>query len=154
ATPGWEKQEVERLLRDAQRHKFDAVIVASADRWSRDNADSKRGLDILAKNDIRFFVGTTEFNLFLPEHKFFLGMSAEIGEFQANNQSRKSLLNKIERAKKGVPVTGQLPSGRTYDKKTGKWDINKEFKEKIEEAAQRYIAGESMAQLAIELGIK
>ena len=29
ATPGWEKGEVDRLLADAARKKFDAVIVAS-----------------------------------------------------------------------------------------------------------------------------
>jgi DNA invertase Pin-like site-specific DNA recombinase len=44
ATPGWEKGEVDRLIADAARGKFDAVIVTYADRWSRDNAKSKEGL--------------------------------------------------------------------------------------------------------------
>src|SRR5262245_11547472 len=66
ATPGWEKQEVERLLRDSQRGLFDAVIVAHADRWSRDNAESKSGLTVLRDNKVRFFVGCSEYNLYHP----------------------------------------------------------------------------------------
>src|SRR5262245_24872615 len=44
---GFEKKELDRLLSDAARHKFDAVAVAFADRWSRDNAKSKEGLEVL-----------------------------------------------------------------------------------------------------------
>src|SRR5215831_16189620 len=46
ATPGWEKKELDRLIRDAGKGKWDAVIVAYADRWSRDNAKSKEGLAV------------------------------------------------------------------------------------------------------------
>ena len=37
ATPGWEKQQVNQLLDDAQKGLFDAVMIAHEDRWSRDN---------------------------------------------------------------------------------------------------------------------
>src|SRR5262245_7303895 len=45
ATPGYEKREVDRLIADAGKDKFDAVIVNRTDRWSRDNAKSTQGLD-------------------------------------------------------------------------------------------------------------
>ena len=64
ATPGHEKKEVDRLIRDAAKGKFDAVIVAHADRWSRDNAKSMEGLQAFAAHRIRFFVGQTEYDLF------------------------------------------------------------------------------------------
>src|SRR5688572_4268461 len=55
-TPGYEKKEVDRLLHDATRGIFDAVIVAYADRWSRDNLKSKEGLAVFRRHGIRFFV--------------------------------------------------------------------------------------------------
>lgn len=82
-TPGYEKEEVDRLLRDAAKRKWDGVIVYNPDRWSRDNEKSKAGLNLLRQNGIRFFVGTAEQDLFNPNVKLFLGMSAEIGEFSA-----------------------------------------------------------------------
>jgi len=83
ATPNWEKGEVDRLIRDAALNKFDAVIVSNVFRWSRDNVKSKEGLAAFLKHRVRFFVGMVEFDLFSPQHKLFLGMSAEIGEFNA-----------------------------------------------------------------------
>jgi site-specific DNA recombinase len=73
-------------LADASKGIFDAIIVADASRWSRDNRKSKEGLQIFRDNGIRFFVGTSEYDLFNPEHTFFLGMAAEFGEFQARQQ--------------------------------------------------------------------
>lgn len=111
ATAGYEHQLVDELLADAQKKRkpFDAIIVADASRWSRDNGKSKQGLKILRKNNIRFFTHSEERDLFDPPTNLFLGMYAEIGEFQANEQKRKSVLNKIELAKQGKPSAGSLP---------------------------------------------
>ncbi len=153
ATPGWEKQELERLLSDAKKGLFDAVIVNHADRWSRDNAQSKRGLEIFRNNGIRFFVGTFEYDLFNPQHRFYLGMSAEIGELHASTQKQKSLENRIARAKRGLPVCGKLPFGRTFDKKTEKWGIDPKKHAMVQDVARRYLAGENMGDLALEYGV-
>src|SRR5262245_66495824 len=84
ATPGWEKKEVDRLLTDAAKGKFDAVIVQHADRWSRDNAKSAEGLEVFKKAGVRFYVGVSEYQLHNPEHVLFLDMATAIGKFQAN----------------------------------------------------------------------
>lgn len=153
ATPGYEKREIDRLLSDATKAKFDAVIMTNADRWSRDNAKSTEGLKVFEKHKTRVFVGTSEYDLFNPEHCLFLGMSAVIGQFYAQNQKRKSLTNRIHRAKRGLPSTGKLPFGRTFDKKSGKWGIDPAKKAIIEDVAKRYLAGERMADLAEEYGM-
>jgi len=153
ATEGYEKEEVDRLISDAQKNIFNAVIVPDPDRWSRDNEKSKKGLRILRDNGIRFFTGSTEWDLFKPEHVLYLGMAAEIGEFQALNQKRKSLENRIERAKKGWPAAGSLPFGRTFDRKTMQWGVNEKQKAMIEDIAERYIAGERMKVLADKEGM-
>src|SRR5262249_1668436 len=100
-TAGWERREVDRLIAEASRDLLDAVIVAYADCWSRDNAKSKEGLNAFRQADIRFFVGATEYDLFNPEHVLFLGMSAEFGEFQARHQSKKSIDARLKRAREG-----------------------------------------------------
>ncbi len=153
ATPGYEKKEIDRLIADGKKNVFTAVIVNNADRWSRDNNKSEEGLKVFEANDIRFFVGQSEYDLHNPEHRLFLGMSSVIGHFLASNQKRKSILNRIGRAKRGIPACGKLPYGRTFDKQTGKWGIDPEKKNVIEQVASRYLAGESMGDLAAEYGI-
>jgi DNA invertase Pin-like site-specific DNA recombinase len=152
ATPGWEKGEVDRLLVDAQKGQFDAVIVAYADRWSRDNAKSKEGLDAFRKHRIQFFVGSMEMDLFDPQVKFILGMHAEVGEFIAGQQNKKSLESRIERARRGIPSGGRKPWGRIYDRKTEQWSIDTEKQSQLKEIAKRYLDGDTLENLAKEYG--
>jgi DNA invertase Pin-like site-specific DNA recombinase len=153
ATPGWEKSEVDKLLVDAARKKFDAIMVAYADRWSRDNAKSKEGLEVLRRHGIKFYVGATEYNLFDPQVRLILGMQAEIGEFVACQQKQKSLESRIERARRGVPSVGGLPFGRHYDRKTGQWSVDASKQAIIVDIASRYLRGEPLPKLAAEYGM-
>src|SRR5262249_43230252 len=132
---------------------WDAVIVAYPDRWSKDNAKSKEGLEVLRQHGKRFFVGTMEMNLFDPNVRLILGVQAEIGEFLALQTAKKSMGNRIARAQRGVPVCGHLPFGRTWDKVKGEWGIDEKKQALIAEAARRYLAGESLVNVAAELGI-
>ncbi|OQA02412.1 MAG: hypothetical protein BWY69_01130 [Planctomycetes bacterium ADurb.Bin401] len=150
ATPGYEKKEIDRLLNDAQKNKFDAVIVTDADRWSRDNSKSSTGLSLFKELNIKFFVGTKEWDLYNPEHCLYLGMSAVMGQFYASNQKRKSLLNRIHRANRGIPTGGKLPFGRTFDNRTEQWIVDKEKQTIIQNIANRYLAGEKLPDLAEE----
>lgn len=154
ATPGWEKAEVERLLADAQKGLFDAVIVAHEDRWSRDNESSKRGLRILREKGIRFFTLNGEHDLHNPTAMLVLGMSAEIGEYQAKTQNIKSTANRIERAGRvGAPTCGKQPFGRIWDKDSQKWEVDPVKKRQIVTVARKYLKGASMVQLAKDLGV-
>ncbi len=147
ATPEWERRKLNKLLADSDKNLFDAVICCDASRWSRDNRKSKQGLEILKRNNIRFFVGTMEYSLFDPQQFFNISMATEINEFQANLQSLKSIQNRIEMAKRGIPVAGRLPSGRTFDKKTEKWGIVREYQKKIEHAADMYLEGNGLTKI-------
>ncbi len=152
ATPEQERKNLDKLLQDAEKKLFDAVIVCDASRWSRDNLKSKQGLNILRNNGIKFFVGTTEYDLFNPDHKFFLGLSAEIGEFQARQSALKSIINRIERAKRGIPTAGKLPYGRTWDSEKG-WGLDTKKAQNIRWAAERYLGGMGIIKIASALGM-
>jgi site-specific DNA recombinase len=155
ATPGHEKAEFSRLLADAKKGKFDAVIMAKQDRWgSGRDASDKESLEILKAARVRFFVAATELDLYNPEHRFILGLQATVGEFFAANQKRSSLLSRIAKARRGVPTTGgSIPYGRTYDRKTETWGVDEKKKAIIQDAAERYLRGESLPALAKEYGI-
>ncbi|CAB5079324.1 hypothetical protein D3OALGA1CA_2402 [Olavius algarvensis associated proteobacterium Delta 3] len=152
ATPDQERKKLDQLLQDAEKDLWDAVIVCDVSRWSRDNAKSKKGLKILRTAGKRFFVGTTEYHLSLPEHRLFLGMATEINEFFAAEQTRKSIHNRIERAKRGYPTCGKLPYGRRWIKEEARWEVIPEEQQKIESIASRYLEGESLKEIATEYG--
>jgi len=148
ATAQFERQKLNQLLSDSDKNKFDAVIVCDASRWSRDNRKSKEGIEILKNNNIRFFMAMAEYDLFNPDQSMLLGITTEMNEFFAKQTAQKSIINRIEKAKKGIPVCGSLPSGRTYDKKTDIWDVNKVFKKKIEQAAAMLLEGKTLVQIS------
>jgi site-specific DNA recombinase len=155
ATPGWERAQLEALLADAggKSRLFDAVMVADPSRWSRDNVVSEKGLAHLRDNRIRFFVLTQEHDLYSDDARLFLALQSTINSYQARVQTRKSLDNRIHRARSGVPTGGSMPFGRTFHKASGKWQIDLGAKTQMENIARRYLEGESLPRLAIEFGI-
>jgi len=126
------------------------VIVADASCWSRDNVKSEQVLEHLRDSGVRFYVLGMEYDLYNPEARLFLGMTSTIGAYQARTQKYKSLQNKIERAKRGIPTAGNLPFGRTFDKETGNWAVDPEKLEMIRDVAERCLAGEPLRKLADE----
>ena len=106
ATASYEHKRVEQLLADAARkpRPFDAVIVADPTRWSRDNVKSEQGLEHLRQCGVRFYVLTSESNLFEPRDRFFLALSTNIGSFHAGEQKKKSMQNRIARAARTADV--------------------------------------------------
>ena len=73
---------------------------------------AQEGLAILRRNAIRFFVGSLEYDQNMPEPKFFLDMMASVSQFHASLNSFKAIINKVERAKRGWPTSGNVPYGR------------------------------------------
>jgi len=139
ATPDNEREIMERLIKDAKAKRFDAVIVADTSRWARDTQKSKETLAILRNNGIKFYVRTMEYDLFDSMQRLFLGIKGEIDEFYAKDQSYKSIINRIERAKQGWPSGGGKPYGRKFDKKNGKWELDLNKQKIIEDIARLYL---------------
>jgi DNA invertase Pin-like site-specific DNA recombinase len=149
ATPTHERKKLDQLLRDSSKDKFDAVMVVDASRWSRDNKKSKEGLEIFKRNGIRFFAGAMEFDLFDPNHELMIGITSEINEWQAKQQTLKAALSTIERLQQGRPAVGKLPFGRTWSEEKG-WGIDPDKKQMIQQIAKRYLKGESLGDMAKE----
>ncbi|MHB8066269.1 MAG: recombinase family protein [Desulfobaccales bacterium] len=143
ATPDYERRILEQLMQDAQARKFDALVVADLSRWSRDNGKSKDYIEILKRAGVRFFEGATELDLYNPMHSFMLGMGVEVAEFFASQQSFKSILSRIARAKRGLPASGKLPYGRTFDKGTKTWGVDEGKRALLQKLARLYLEGDN-----------
>ncbi len=152
-TPGYERQKLDQLLKDAASGMLDAVIVADISRWSRDNEKSQTGLKVLRKNGIRFFVLTTEHDLNNPEAELVLGMFSHINQYLAKTQVKKSVDNRLARLRRGCPACGQVPFGRTFNKETETWGIDAEKQRFMQAVAKRYIAGDSLEQMSREFQV-
>jgi site-specific DNA recombinase len=139
ATPDQERRILERLMSDAGARKFDAIMVADVSRWSRDNQKNAEYLKILKDRNIRFFVLSNEFDLYNNHHELFLLMGVVINQFFAKEQAYKSIINRIERAKRGYPTCGKIPYGRSFNKDTAQWEIILADQDKISEIARRYL---------------
>ncbi len=154
ATAGWEREQRDSMLAEAEkdRRPFDAVIVAHEDRWSRDDTRSGADLERLQRAGVRFFVLDREQDLTDPTVRLYLGMSALIGAYHSRNQRKKAFENRIERAKRNIPTCGKLPFARAFDKETGTFIVDKKKQAMIEDIAKRYLAGEGLWALASEYG--
>jgi len=141
STPDYERLILEKLMEDARQGRFHAVIIWTVDRWSRDNNKSSTYLEELKALGIRFFVRTKEYDLYNPEDFMFLSLSVVIGQYHAIEQSRKSTLNRIARARQGFPCC-TLPFGRTFDKITKTWGIDPQAQERVIEVAKLYLSGD------------
>ncbi|HPQ22265.1 MAG TPA: recombinase family protein, partial [Saprospiraceae bacterium] len=148
ATPDNERKILDELMMDAQRGKIDAIMIVDISRWSRDNKRCAEDLQILKENNIRFFVQTQEYDLHNEDDYFMISLYSLIGRTQASTQARKSIINKIGRAKKGYPSCGQIPYGRTFNKETKIWGIDEKKQNILIDAAKRYLNGESLRTIA------
>jgi site-specific DNA recombinase len=154
ATPDAHRLLLDKLLADAERRRFDAVMVDDVSRWSRDNLKSEQGLKVLKDAGIRFYVGTMEYDLNNPMHKFMLVVGVGISEMYALTISEKSVRGKIALAERGVPAVGNLPWGRTYDKHKGVWGVDPDKREMLQRAAADFLAGTAtMGQLERRTGL-
>ncbi len=153
ASPDFERKILDSLMQDAIANKFDAVIVADISRWSRDNARGSQDLKVLQKNGIRFFERSKEYDLNNEIDYFQIALFGIIGQMQAHTQTRKSVLNKIARARDGHPTCGRPPYGRTYDKEKKTWGIDLDKQKIIKDCAKRYISGEPMRDIAKSHGM-
>ncbi len=78
------RPELNRLMADARRRRFDAVLVWKLDRWGRSVTDSIRGIQELASLGIRFIaatqgIDTDESN---PMARFLLHIMAAFAELE------------------------------------------------------------------------
>ena len=153
ATPAQERQILDQLMADCEKDLFDAIIVTDIDRFARDNKRVEEAVEIMKRTGIRFFDSTNELDLYNPNDKLRLTMWVAMGQWQADHQAKKSIQNRINRAKRGIPTAGHLPYGRRWDAKSETWSVDPNKQRIIKTAARRYLDGESIPTIAKSYGM-
>jgi site-specific DNA recombinase len=129
--PGWEqaadyverasgkdvdgRTELKRLLVDAAAGKFDVVLVARIDRWSRSLIDLLDTVEHLANHGVGFHSATEHFDTSTPLGKLLLQMLGMFAEFE-----RSMIIDRIQRGNdakidKGIPLSTRVGYGLTLD---------------------------------------
>jgi site-specific DNA recombinase len=146
---------LKRLLHDAEARKYDAVVIYRLSRFGRNNRELQNNVHILKNLGITFCSITEKIDLSTPQGRFFFDMLGAMAQFERDIIREQVTENKIAIAKKGIPSAGRLPFGRNYNKKTGKWSLDKQKAKLIRWAAEEYLSGRmSLRNIAKQLRLR
>lgn len=105
-----------RLLFDAQNHRFDAVLVKKLDRMSRSQKDTLHVIeDILAPAGVNFISATENFDTSTPYGKAIIGMLSTFAQLERETIRERTSTGRTERAKAGLfHGGGHIPFGYRF----------------------------------------
>lgn len=112
---------IQRLIRDARAHKFDAVLVYKLDRLSRSQKDTLYLIeDVLNPNDIGLVSMCENFDTQTPFGKAMIGILSVFAQLERGQITERMTMGRIGRAKAGYFAGGsRAPIGYTYAKSDG-----------------------------------
>ncbi|MDO9494309.1 MAG: recombinase family protein [Nocardioides sp.] len=104
-----------RLLDDAARDKFDIVLVARLDRWSRSLIDVLDTVEELDEVDVSLASCTEQFDTRTAVGRLLLSLLGTFAEFE-----RATIIDRIERGnraklQRGIPLSSRVGYGLTID---------------------------------------
>lgn len=113
ATPGKEHLLLNQILHDAEQKKFDAIVMQTLDRFSRDIGEFVKVCTNLKNLGIFLFEHTNEIDLNNNTTIMTAYIRTIMAQWDATSYAERSYDAKYARAKKGYPSMGRIPFG--YD---------------------------------------
>ncbi|KIS18008.1 MULTISPECIES: recombinase family protein [Streptococcus dysgalactiae group] len=144
-----ERPELSRLSRDAQKKKFNTMIVYDLKRLGRSQRNNIAFIeDVLEKNGIGFISLTENFDTSTPLGKAMVGILSAFGQLDRDTIRERMMMGKIGRAKSGKPMmTSTIAFGYTYDKSTSTLNINPVEAIIVKTIFNEYLSGMSLTKL-------
>ena len=151
-----ERPALEQLIRDAERKKFDTVLVYKLDRLSRSQKDTLFLIeDVFIKNGIEFLSLQENFDTSTPFGKAMIGLLSVFAQLEREQIKERMQLGKLGRAKAGKSMMwGRTSYGYDYQKETGSLTINPAQSLVVKYIFERYLAGRSITKLRDDLNEK
>ena len=148
-----ERPALEQLIRDAERKKFDTVLVYKLDRLSRSQKDTLFLIeDVFIKNGIEFLSLQENFDTSTPFGKAMIGLLSVFAQLEREQIKERMQLGKLGRAKAGKSMMWARTSyGYDYQKETGSLTINPAQSLVVKYIFERYLAGRSITKLRDDL---
>lgn len=150
------RPELERLISDAKRKKFDIVLVYKLDRLSRSQKDTLYLIeDIFIKNNIAFLSLQENFDTSTPFGKAMIGLLSVFAQLEREQIKERMQLGKIGRAKAGKSMMWAKTSyGYDYHRETGTITINPAQALAVKFIFESYLRGRSITKLRDDLNEK
>lgn len=144
-----ERPALEQLIRDAERKKFDTVLVYKLDRLSRSQKDTLYLIeDIFLKNNIEFVSLLENFDTSTPFGRAVIGLLSVFAQLEREQIKERMQLGKLGRAKSGKSMMWAKTSyGYNYNKDTGTMTVNEYEALAVKEIYSSYLAGMSITKL-------
>lgn len=151
-----ERPALEQLIRDAERKKFDTVLVYKLDRLSRSQKDTLFLIeDVFIKNGIEFLSLQENFDTSTPFGKAMIGLLSVFAQLEREQIKERMQLGKLGRAKAGKSMMwGRTSYGYDYQKETGSLTINPAQSLVVKYIFERYLSGRSITKLRDDLNEK
>lgn len=151
-----ERPALEQLIRDAERKKFDTVLVYKLDRLSRSQKDTLFLIeDVFIKNGIEFLSLQENFDTSTPFGKAMIGLLSVFAQLEREQIKERMQLGKLGRAKAGKSMMwGRTSYGYDYQKETGSLTINPAQSLVVKYIFERYLEGRSITKLRDDLNEK
>lgn len=151
-----ERPALERLIKDADRKKFDTVLVYKLDRLSRSQKDTLFLIeDVFIKNGIEFLSLQENFDTSTPFGKAMIGLLSVFAQLEREQIKERMQLGKLGRAKAGKSMMWAKTSyGYDYHKETGTMTINPVQSLAIKFIFESYLSGRSITKLRDDLNEK
>lgn len=151
-----ERPALESLIKDANKKKFDTVLVYKLDRLSRSQKDTLFLIeDVFIKNGIEFLSLQENFDTSTPFGKAMIGLLSVFAQLEREQIKERMQLGKLGRAKAGKSMMWTKTSyGYDYHKETGTVTINPAQSLAIKFIFESYLSGRSITKLRDDLNDK
>ena len=138
------RPEFQRMLNDAKKGKFDAIVCWKTDRISRGMYPAAALMETIEPLGIK--LEAVEEHLDIN----YFALLAVVGKIELDNMKARSRMGQEARAKKGLTL-GSHPYGYTYNKETGLLEINGEEGSVVRWIFDLYVKGSSIRQITGKL---
>jgi len=142
---------LQEMKQDAQTGQFDVVLIRTISRFGRNMLDSLNNEKFLRDHQIRLVSMDIDVDFSTPIGKKILADFTWMAEEENRQRTSSSMASKLKLAKENIPRFGNLPFGRKYE--DGKWKIIPEQQQKIQQAAEMFVAGEKMNVISKRVNI-
>lgn len=141
-----ERPQFQRLIADAKKGLFDAVVVYKTDRFARNKYDSAIYKNELKKNGVKIFYAAESIPDG-PEGIILESLMEGLAEYYSAELAQKIKRGMHENALKGKSTGAGIPLGYTVDPKTKFFQEDREGAQAVRKIFAMYIAGESAAAI-------
>ena len=147
------RPELERLINDAKRKRFDIVLVYKLDRLSRSQKDTLFLIeDVFLKNDVAFISLQENFDTSTPFGKASIGMLSVFAQLEREQIKERMILGKEGRAKNGKAMSWTtIPFGYDYSKETGLLTVNPTQSIIVKRIFEEYLNGKPIIKIIKDL---